>query len=100
MGGFAYDAVMDRKLITVLLGLSIASTMAALGVKRRENLKKARAVRANLRPQRSNTSCYMVKVVNGPSWAIGEYGTYDAETSQLLIDGEAHDAEQFEFILA
>jgi hypothetical protein len=91
---------MDRQLTVMLLGLSIVGSMVALGAKRQENLKKARAVRTNLRAPHSNTSCYMVKVINGPSWAIGEYGTYDAETSQLLIEGEAHDAEKFEFILA
>ncbi len=91
---------MDRQLLTVLLGLSVIASMATMGVKRRENLKKARAVRANLRPLRSNASCYMVKVVNGPAWAVGEYGTFDAETAQLLIDGEAYDSDQFEFILA
>jgi len=73
--------------------------MLAVGLKRMELRKKAVAVRTSLRP-RTQSGCYLVKVIEGPSWAVGEYGTYDAETEQLFIDGEPHDADAFQFILA
>lgn len=90
---------MDRKTILLLLGLGIIGGACAFGARRRYALKKARALRSSLRPH-FTIGCYMVKIIDGPTWSIGEFGTFDASSNRLLIEGEEFDAKEFEFILA
>jgi hypothetical protein len=90
---------MDRKTILLVAALGVAAGVCAFGAKRRYDLKKARALRASFRPNYTN-GCYMVKIVDGPNWSIGEFGTYDAGASKILIEGEEFEANEFEFILA
>ncbi|MGF1677795.1 MAG: hypothetical protein ACFCUX_01225 [Candidatus Methylacidiphilales bacterium] len=68
-------------------------------MKRTQDRKKARAVRASLRP-RYKSGCFLVKITEGPSWAVGEYGTYDAEDNTVVIEGESYPADDYQFILA
>jgi hypothetical protein len=90
---------MDRKTVILLALFSLTAGFCVFGAKRHHDLRKARALRASFRPHFTN-GCYMVKIVDGPNWAIGEFGTFDAAANRLLIEGEDFDAEEFEFILA
>lgn len=90
---------MDRQTWIILLALAIVGGCAASSFQRAQNLKKTRALRASYRP-RYQTGCFLVKITDGPTWALGEYGTFDAEDNTLVIEGEEHPAEQFQFILA
>ncbi len=90
---------MDRKTLLLLAFVGLTAGMCAFSAKRRYELKKARALRASFRPHFTN-GCYMVKIVDGPNWAIGEFGTFDAAGNRILIEGEEFDAQDFEFILA
>ncbi|NJK90540.1 MAG: hypothetical protein HC904_01135 [Blastochloris sp.] len=90
---------MDRKTIILVAALGLIAGLCAYGARRQYNLKKARALRASFRPHYTN-GCYMVKIVDGPAWSIGEFGTFDASSNRLLIEGEDFDAQEFEFILA
>jgi hypothetical protein len=90
---------MDRKTLLLLVTLGIVASACAFGAKRRNDIRKARALRASFRPHFTN-GCYMVKIVDGPNWAIGEFGTFDASANKILIEGEDFDAQDFEFILA
>jgi len=90
---------MDKKTILLLTAFGIIGGCVAFSVKRHHDLKKIHALRASLRPQFKN-GCYLVKIIGGPKWAIGEYGTFEAGGNRLLIEGEDFDATSFEFILA
>ena len=89
---------MDKKTALLLIAASIIGGCAALSVKRHHDLKKARALRASLRPN-FKSGCHLVKIIGGPSWSIGEYGTFDSGDNRILIEGEDFNAEEFEFIL-
>lgn len=88
----------DRKTILLLAALGVVAGICAYGARRRYELRKARALRASFRPHFTN-GCYMVKIVDGPNWAIGEFGTFDASADLIVIEGEEFDAQEFEFIL-
>jgi hypothetical protein len=90
---------MDRKTLLLVLALGVVAGVCVFGAKRRNDLRKARALRASFRPHFTN-GCYMVKIVDGPNWSIGEFGTFDAAANRILIEGEDFDAQEFEFILA
>lgn len=90
---------MDRKTVILLALLGVVAGACVFGAKRRYDLRKARALRASFRPNYTN-GCYMVKIVDGPNWSIGEFGTFDAASNKILIEGEDFDAQDFEFILA
>ncbi|MEM6821071.1 MAG: hypothetical protein AAF558_03860 [Verrucomicrobiota bacterium] len=90
---------MDRQTSLILLALGIVAGCTAASMKREQRRKKAQAVRASLRP-RYKTGCFLVQITEGPSWAIGEFGTYDAEDNKLVIDGEEYEADEYQFILA
>ncbi|MEO0453762.1 MAG: hypothetical protein AAFY98_06450 [Verrucomicrobiota bacterium] len=90
---------MDKQTSLLILALGIISTSFGVAAQRDINRRKATAVRKGLVPHYNN-GCFLVKIVEGPSWAVGEYATYDAESKQLHIDGEPYDSESFQFILA
>ncbi|MDX6766971.1 MAG: hypothetical protein SFU85_09280 [Candidatus Methylacidiphilales bacterium] len=90
---------MDRQTSLLLLAFGIIGTTLAVGAQRTHALKKARALRASFRPH-FREGCYLVKIIAGPKWSVGEFGTFDAAQNKVLIEGEEFDAEEFEFILA
>ncbi len=90
---------MDRQTCLILLALGVVGGCTAYSLKRTQERKKARAVRASLRP-RYKSGCFLVKITEGPHWAISEFGTYDAEDNTLVIEGEEYPADEFQFILA
>lgn len=90
---------MDRQSFLLLTALSVIAACLVSSVKREQNRKKSRALRASLRP-RYKSGCFLVQITEGPSWAIGEFGTYDAEDNSLVIEGEEYPADEFQFILA
>ena len=90
---------MDRQTWIILLGFGIVAGCTVSSWQRAQNLKKTRALRASYRP-RYQTGCFLVKISDGPNWAIGEYGTFDAENNTLVIEGDEYPADQFQFILA
>ena len=90
---------MDKKTALLLSAVLVIAGCAAFSVKRHHDIKKARALRAGLRPNFRN-GCYLVKIIGGPAWSLGEYGTFDAGEDRILIEGEDFNAGEFEFILA
>ncbi|MEM1158415.1 MAG: hypothetical protein AAF649_05325 [Verrucomicrobiota bacterium] len=90
---------MDRQTCLILLALGMVGGCTAFSLKRTQELKKARAVRESLRP-RYKSGCFLVKITEGPTWAVGEFGTYDAEDNSLVIEGDEYPADEFQFILA
>lgn len=90
---------MDRKTSLLLLAVGVIGGTLAIGLQRTYALKKARALRASYRPHFKD-GCYLVKITDGPSWAVGEFGTFDASLNKVLIEGEEFEADEFEFILA
>ncbi|MDD5261648.1 MAG: hypothetical protein PHD76_07330 [Methylacidiphilales bacterium] len=90
---------MDKKTALLLTAVGIITGCAALSIKRHHDIKKARALRASLRPNFRN-GCHLVKIIGGPGWSLGEYGTFDAQENRILIEGEEFNAEEFEFVLA
>jgi len=89
---------MNKNSILGLLAAGAVIGLSAWSIKRRHDIKKTKALRASLRPQFTN-GCYIVKIIEGPKWAVGEYGTFDAAKNLLLIEGEEFPATDFEFIL-
>lgn len=90
---------MDRKTTLLLIALGIIGGTLTVAARRSYALKKARALRASYRPHFKD-GCYLVKITDGPVWAVGEFGTFDAAQNKVLIEGEEFNADDFEFILA
>jgi len=90
---------MDRQTGIILFGLALIGGCTFSSWKRKQNLKKTRALRASYRPH-YKTGCFLVKITDGPTWALGEYGTFDAQANSLVIEGEEFPADDFQFILA